>query len=53
VDSRAGLEDVEKRIFLTLAGLEIQTPSLVQPVASSYTDLDERIILKSVFKNKL
>jgi hypothetical protein len=46
VDPRAGLDDVEKRKFLTLTGLELQTPSVVQPVASHYTDLDQRIILK-------
>jgi hypothetical protein len=32
VDTRAGLDDVEKRQFLTLPGLELQ------PVASRYTD---------------
>jgi hypothetical protein len=32
VDPRAGLDDVEKRKFWTLLGLELQ------PVASSYTD---------------
>jgi hypothetical protein len=36
VDPRAGLDDVEKRKFLTLLGLS--HPSLVQPVASRYTD---------------
>jgi hypothetical protein len=35
VDSRAGLEDVEKRKFVTLPGLELE-PSLVQPVANRY-----------------
>jgi hypothetical protein len=34
---RAGLDDVEKRKFLILPGLELR-PSVVQPVASSYTD---------------
>jgi hypothetical protein len=32
VDSRAGLDDLEKGIFLTLPGLELQ------PVTSRYTD---------------
>jgi hypothetical protein len=36
VDRRAGLDDMEKRKFLTLPGLELDT-SLVQPVASLYT----------------
>jgi hypothetical protein len=35
VGPRAGLDDVENRIFLILPGLN---PSLVQPVASHYTD---------------
>jgi hypothetical protein len=35
--SRAGLDDVEKRKFFTLPGLELD-PSAVQPVVSSYTD---------------
>jgi hypothetical protein len=37
VGPRAGLDDVEKRKFLTLPGLELD-PSVVQPVASRYTD---------------
>jgi hypothetical protein len=37
VDPRAGLDDVEKRKFLTLPGLELRT-SVFQPVASRYTD---------------
>jgi hypothetical protein len=37
VNPRAGLDDVEKRKFLTLPGLELD-PSVVQPVASRYTD---------------
>jgi hypothetical protein len=37
VGPRAGLDDVEKRKFLTLSGLELR-PSAVQPVASRYTD---------------
>jgi hypothetical protein len=36
VDLRAGLDDVEKRKFLTLPGLE-RDHSVAQPVASSYT----------------
>jgi hypothetical protein len=37
---RAGLDDVEKRKFLTLPGLELRPPPppVVQPVASRYTD---------------
>jgi hypothetical protein len=34
---RADLDDLEKRKFLTLPGLELR-PSVVQPVASRYTD---------------
>jgi hypothetical protein len=37
VGLRAGLDDLEERKFLTLPGLELR-PSVVQPVASSYTD---------------
>jgi hypothetical protein len=37
VDPRTGMDDVQKRKFLTLPGLELR-PSLVQPVASRYTD---------------
>jgi hypothetical protein len=37
VDPRAGLDDVERIKFLTLPGLELD-PSVVQPVASRYTD---------------
>jgi hypothetical protein len=37
VDLRAGLDNMEKRKFLTLPGLELD-PSDVQPVASHYTD---------------
>jgi hypothetical protein len=36
VGPRADLDDVEKRKFLTLPGLNSE-PSVVQPVASSYT----------------
>jgi hypothetical protein len=35
--ARAGLDDVEKEEFLSLPGLELR-PSVVQPVASHYTD---------------
>jgi hypothetical protein len=38
VDPRAGLDDMEKWKFLTLAGLELPTPMVVQPIASRYTD---------------
>jgi hypothetical protein len=35
----AGLDEVEKRKFLTLSGLELRPdPSAVQPVASLYND---------------
>jgi hypothetical protein len=37
VDLRAGLDDLEKRKFLTLP-YSISNPSVVQPVASRYTD---------------
>jgi hypothetical protein len=37
VDLKAGLDDVEKRKFFTLPGLELR-PSIVQPVASRFTD---------------
>jgi hypothetical protein len=37
VNPRAGLDDVEKRKFLTLPGLE-PNPSVIQSVASRYTD---------------
>jgi hypothetical protein len=36
VGPRAGLDDMEKRKFLTLPGLELG-PSVVQSVASHYT----------------
>jgi hypothetical protein len=38
VGLRAGLDDVEERKILTLLGLKNSEPSLVQPVASRYTD---------------
>jgi hypothetical protein len=37
VNPRSGLDDLEKRKFLTLPGLELDL-SAVQPVASRYTD---------------
>jgi hypothetical protein len=37
VGPRARLDDVEKRKFLTLPGLEVD-PSVVQPVDSRYTN---------------
>jgi hypothetical protein len=37
VDPRVGLDEIEKWKFLTLPGLELR-PSLVQPIASHYTD---------------
>jgi hypothetical protein len=45
VDPRAGLDDVEKRKFLNLPGLELR-PSVVQPVASRYTDYTILALLK-------
>jgi hypothetical protein len=38
VGPRALLDDVEKRKFLTLPGLELFDFSVFQPVASHYTD---------------
>jgi hypothetical protein len=38
VDSRAGLDDMEKWKFFTPPGLELPLPLVVQPVASRYTD---------------
>jgi hypothetical protein len=37
MDTRAGLDDVEKRKFLTYRDFNCD-PSVVQPVASRYTD---------------
>jgi hypothetical protein len=34
---RAGLDDLEKRTFSTLPGLD-SDPSVIQPIASRYTD---------------
>jgi hypothetical protein len=38
MDPRAGLDDLEKRKFLTLPALELR-PQVIQPVPSRYTDL--------------
>jgi hypothetical protein len=38
VDPRAGLEDMEKWKLLTLQGLELPPPMVVQSVASRYID---------------
>jgi hypothetical protein len=37
VDPRAGLDDVEKRKFFILPGLELNS-SVIQPIDSSHTD---------------
>jgi hypothetical protein len=37
VGPRDAMDDVEKRKFLTLRGLELR-PSVVQPIGSRYTD---------------
>jgi hypothetical protein len=37
VGPRTGLDDIEKRKFLTLPGLELR-PIVIQPAASRYTD---------------
>jgi hypothetical protein len=37
VDPKAGLDDVGKRKFLTLPGLELDL-LVIQPIASRYTD---------------
>jgi hypothetical protein len=46
VGPRASLDDVEKRKFLTLPGLN-SDPFVVQPVASRYTDyaIPARLVL--------
>jgi hypothetical protein len=53
VGPRAGLDYVEKRKFLTLLGLELR-PSVVQPVASRYTDwaIPTHDALRETFKIK-
>jgi hypothetical protein len=38
VSPRAGLDDVEKRKFLILPGLELRPLLVVQPVGSRYTN---------------
>jgi hypothetical protein len=38
MNPRAGLDDMEKRKYFTLPGLELPLPLVVQPVASRYTD---------------
>jgi hypothetical protein len=38
VDPRAGLDDMEKWKFLSLPGLELTPPPVVQPGARRYTD---------------
>jgi hypothetical protein len=38
VDPRAGIDDVEKRKFLTLSGLELRPPRSSSPISSCYTD---------------
>jgi hypothetical protein len=38
VDPRVGLDDLNKRQFLTLSEFELLTPSVVEPIASRYTD---------------
>jgi hypothetical protein len=50
VDPTAGLDDMEKRKFLTLSGLELR-PSVVQLVASRYTDwaVSARMYMKRLF----
>jgi hypothetical protein len=47
VDPRAGLDDVEKRIFLTLPGLELR-PLILEPVASCCTDYPIPALVKKV-----
>jgi hypothetical protein len=37
VDPRAGLDDMEKRKFVTLPGLKLR-PLIIQPIASRYID---------------
>jgi hypothetical protein len=40
VGPRTGLDDVERKKFLPLQGLELRPLSVVQPVASRHTDCD-------------
>jgi hypothetical protein len=60
VGPRAGQDDVEKRKFLTLPGLELP-PLGRQPVVSLYTDcaipapygiIDGMVILKCIFEKR-
>jgi hypothetical protein len=44
VDPRAGLDDVEKRKFFTMPGLDLRT-SVFQPVASRYIDYAIPVLL--------
>jgi hypothetical protein len=44
VDPRAGLDNLEKRKFLTLPGLEPRSLSL-KPIASLYTDYATRLLV--------
>jgi hypothetical protein len=46
VGPRAGLNDRERRKFLTLPGLFNPDPSVVQPVGSPYTDCAIKYILR-------
>jgi hypothetical protein len=48
---RAGLDDVEKRKLLTVQGLELH-PSVVQPVASRYTDYGIPALIVARYKLK-
>jgi hypothetical protein len=53
VDPRAGLDDVEKRKFFTIPGLN-SYPSVVQPVASRYTDYANQVgSFPVLLKNKV
>jgi hypothetical protein len=38
LDPKAGVDNVEKRKYLTLPGLELRPPLLVQPIACRYSD---------------
>jgi hypothetical protein len=50
VGPRADLDDVEKRKFLTLQGLN-SDPSVVQPVASRYTDSLNMMLRRTFLKS--